>query len=42
MFILLMSLVQCAAIDLHGNFDGAIDGSDDLGPILSGYDESAI
>ena len=42
MSILLILLVQCGAIDVHGNFDGATDGSDDLTPILSGYGESAM
>ena len=41
-FILLISLVQCPAIDVHGNFNGATDGSDDPAPILSGYGESAM
>ena len=41
-FILLISLVQCPAIDVHGNFNGAIDGFDDPAPILSGYGESAM
>ena len=41
-FVLLISLVQCAAIDVHGNFDCAINGSDDPAPILSGYGESAM
>ena len=40
--ILLISLVQCAAINFHGNFDGATNGSDDPAPILSGYGESAM
>ena len=41
-FILLISLVQCGAIDVHGNFDGATDDYDDPAPILSGYGESAM
>ena len=41
-FILLISLVQCGAIDVHGNFDEGTDGSDDPAPILSGYGESAM
>ena len=42
MFILRILLVQCPAIDVHGNFNGATDGSDDPAPILSGYGESAM
>ena len=41
-FILLISLVQCPAIDVHGNFDGTTNGPDDPAPILSGYGESAM
>ena len=39
-FILLISLLQCFAIGVHGNLDGAIDSSDGPAPIFSGYGES--
>ena len=33
--------MQCAAIDVHGNLDGAINSSDFLAAFLGGIDESA-
>ena len=39
MFTLLILLVQCDAINVHGNFNGVTGGSDDPAPILSGNGE---
>ena len=41
-FVLLILLVQCGAINIYCKIDGATDGSDDPAPILSGYGESVM